>query len=462
MVDVGNLQAIVARSSTKPYLAILLFGIEKPGLARNFLRTWKPNVPAGFAAETNGQAALHFLFNWAGMAKLIDGRDGFDVGAGGRAFETFFVDPRQAPDGLAQQLGFIGKSAPENWWHQFKTADIEFAVYGAFDSPEQRHDLVRRLRETAADSGLVERQVPSFPNRAIEGYRPADGRVHFGYRDGLTNPDIDWTDSARPGSVDMRELIAGYPNADYPTAPFAPGPWRDFSREGSYACLTWISQDVGRFEAYLDETAPMVASLAGGADPKEWLAAKLVGRWRNGSALARHDDDQPNPPELSNDFGYSDDPDGRKCPLTAHIRVANSRDQPLKFANQVRFPKGPPRLVRRGFSYGSPWTGPADDAEDRGLMGLFFCARVNEQFYTVLRWMQRTDFSDAYKRLPRGLDAQDALIADRSAATANTTLHLSDAAGGTVDIRLATFLRYRGVAVLFAPGMRALAALADL
>ena len=440
---------------------MLLFTINDPAKAKEFLRTWIQDVPAGLTAEVDGVAALHFMFSWSALEKLLKGRGGFDVDEGRRAFDIFFVDPANAPDNprMASQLGFTGASAPASWWSEFKTSGVEVAVYGAFDDEAQRSGYVQRLQNSASTCGLSELKLSSFPNGFITGYRPPGGRLHFGYRDGITTPDVDWTDGGRPNSVDQREIIAGYPNADYPTSPFKPGPWQDFSREGSYSCLMWISQDVRRFEQYLTEKAPAVARFAGTADPREWLAAQLLGRWRDGTPLALHDKQQPTPPDLNNDFGYADDPSGLKCPLTAHIRIVNCRDQPLKFANRIRFPKGPPRLARRGFSYGSPWTENGND-QDRGIVGVFFCARVNEQFYTILRWMHQTDFSDVYKTFPGGSDGQDALVGDRSDMAANTMLHLVSERGESVDVGLDTFIRYRGVALLFAPGMQALATLA--
>jgi hypothetical protein len=461
MADVSNLQAIVGRSSLKPFFAVLLFAIDDAKRAKEFLRTWEPEVPAGLAAERTGVAELHLLFSWSGMEKLLTGRTDLKADEGRRAFDTFFVDPAQAPDrpALAQQFGFIGNSAPDKWWDKFKTGNIELVVYGAFDGQAQRDDYIGRLRTTAFNCGLSELQNSNFPGGAMAGYLPPGGRLHFGYRDGITTLDVDWTDSRRPGSVDLRQVIVGYPNDDYPTTPFQPGPWRDFSREGSYACLTWVSQDVGGFEAYLEAQAPKVAHLAAGADPKEWLAARLLGRWRDGSSLMLYDKQQPEPPDLNDAFGYSADPAGLKCPLTAHVRVANSRDQPLKFANQVRFPGGPPRLARRGFSFGETWHDPADDNESRGIVGLFFCARVNEQFYTVLRWMHRTDFSDVFKGIPNGTDAQDALVADHIDPASNTALHLTTEGADAVDVGLSPFVSYKGVVVLFAPGIQALATL---
>jgi hypothetical protein len=128
----------------------------------------------------------------------------------------------------------------------------------------------------------------------------------------------------------------------------------------------------------------------------------------------------------------------------------------MKFANRVRFPNGPPRVIRRGFSYGPPLQGVQDDGKDRGVVGLFFFARVNEQFYTILRWMQKTEFSDVFKKIPNGLNAQDGLIGSREDPTANTRHHIPLPAGGSLSLQLADFLRYRGVAVMFAPSIKGL------
>ena len=142
---------------------------------------------------------------------------------------------------------------------------------------------------------------------------------------------------------------------------------------------------------------------------------------------------------------------GLKCPVAAHIRIANSRDQPLTFANKSRFANGPPRLMRRGFSYGPRLEGLEDDGLPRGVVGMFFCARVNEQFYTVLRWIKQTTFSDVFRDLPHGFDFQDAILGDR---VKDRRSYIPVEAGLSVQLQLSRFIRYQGVVVLFAPSIR--------
>jgi hypothetical protein len=458
MVDLANLQALLSRRPEKPFYAVLLFRLGDADGARQFLSGLLPRIVSGATAEVVGAPLLNVFVSWRAISALAR----LDPTLGRRQFEVFFTDPSQAPDSLAMasQLGFTGSSAPDHWWAGFRTADIDLAVYAGCDSEQHRESVLAELRAAAAAASLSELSLPSFPEGAPSGHLPESGRLHFGFRDGITTPDVDWEDVGRPGAVNLREFVLGYRTDAYPTTPFEAGPWLDFARDGSFACVAWMYQDVAAFEAFLSYNAGALAPALSEADAKEWLAARLVGRWRNGAPLARHPDKQPDEPDVEdNSFGYADDPSGARCPLDAHIRVANSRDQPLSFANASRFPNGPPRLIRRGFSYGAPLTSPEDDGRDRGLFGLFLCARVNEQFYSVLRWMQQTTFSDVFDRAKPGRAGQDRLTGSRSPGGENRapdTNVLAQVAGQTTSISLQPFIRYKGVAILFVPSIEAL------
>jgi hypothetical protein len=78
LANLDNVQAIVARSSTRPFFAILLFRIVAPALARQFLRERTAAVLGGQAKEIAGDDVLHFMFSWRGLAKLLEGNPQFD------------------------------------------------------------------------------------------------------------------------------------------------------------------------------------------------------------------------------------------------------------------------------------------------------------------------------------------------------------------------------------------------
>ena len=280
MVDLGNLQAIVARSSAKPLLAVLLFRFGDAGGARSFLRQWIPRAAVGAGPDADGPA-FHFMFSWNGIATLMSGRPDLDVAQGRQQFEVSFVDPAQAPDGgIATQLGFFDASAPAGWWDgKFKSGDIDLAIHIGFDTPEQKADCLAQVRQSATGFGVRECRSNSWDDGALSGCRPADGRLHVGYSDGITAPNVDWQDApaARASdAVDCREIVVGYPNSDFPTAPFKPGPWQDFARDGSFVGLSWLYQDVAAFNEFLKANAPQAAHV-GPELAEEWIAAKSDG-----------------------------------------------------------------------------------------------------------------------------------------------------------------------------------------
>jgi hypothetical protein len=76
-----------------------------------------------------------------------------------------------------------------------------------------------------------------------------------------------------------------------------------------------------------------------------------------------------------------------------------------------------------------------------------------------MRWLQKTDFSDAFKTIPNGLNAQDGLFGNRGFPGANAGYRVPLANGSAVDFQLKDFIRYKGIAVFLAPSMKALSVL---
>lgn len=452
MPDLANLQALIVNPAPQPRSYILLFTLGELASARGFLRWALERVPNGTTPPMAMARPLQLALSWSGLAKLA--APALDPDTGRLQFEESFVHSTPDHPSVASAAGFRGASAPEHWWQgRFANAQIELAVHAGFAMDDAAAGLAE-LRQVARAAGLVELTLPAFPDQALNGYRPAGGILHFGYRDGITRPDIDWADDGT-GKVDCREIVLGYPNTDYPQSPFAPGPWQDLARDGSFACLAWIYQDVAGFNRLLAEVAPTLP-LPAGIDREEWLVARLMGRWRDGSPVLRWPDAAPPMPDVQDDaFGYALDPDGARCPLNAHIRVVNLRDDPMTFPNQARFPKGPPRFVRRGFTFGPALAETVDDGLERGIVGLFCCARINEQFYTALRWMQATTFAERFSQAGHSKRMQDALIGLSTMPGADRRLQLGPNAQHAV-VSLRDLIIYRGVACLLLPSLASL------
>jgi hypothetical protein len=300
MTKLDSIQGIVAKSSGRPLVTILLFRIGTADDARAFLSRWFHFVPDGIVPPPVDAPELYFLFSWDGVAKLLAGHPELKIDIGRGNLDGYFTNPILAPDNPTRALamGFVKESSPQGWGEgKFHSADIELAIYCCFVDGAQHEATIAELRQSAAASSLQELMLPSFPQRALSGARPRGGVLHFGFRDGITQPKIDWEDKKIPGGVDRRQFVMGYPSDDYPVEPLAPGPWLDFARDGCFAGLTWLYQDVARFNKFLLDNAPTVAAAGVGGDAQKWLAAKLMGRWQDGSPLARHPTTPPAEPE---------------------------------------------------------------------------------------------------------------------------------------------------------------------
>jgi lysophospholipase L1-like esterase len=155
-----------------------------------------------------------------------------------------------------------------------------------------------------------------------------------------------------------------------------------------------------------------VGSIAEKGVTEELVYAKMMGRYRDGTQLASDRKD--------NDFNYSQDAEGSKCPFHAHLRRSNPRvelstdripepgteEVVIDLDGQV-VPNNPnsilsmgvpslegariPRIFRRGMSYGPRFdpkhkNSPSKQA-DRGLIFMAYNASISEQFEVVQRWI---------------------------------------------------------------------------
>jgi Dyp-type peroxidase family len=220
-----------------------------------------------------------------------------------------------------------------------------------------------------------------------DGVRIPGRREHFGYREGISEVIVEgsgrealpgWGPPSKPG-----EFIMGYPD-EYGTIPAFPQPAL-LGRNGCYLVYRKLYQDVAGFRRFLRQHAR-------DEDEVEWLAAKLMGRWRSGAPLVlapeRDDPALADDPQRSSDFDYARmDPQGLACPLGAHVRRANPRDS-VHGANRNR-------LIRRGLPYGPPLPeGAPDDGIDRGVAVIMGCGSISRQFEFVQRaWLNNRKFN---------------------------------------------------------------------
>ena len=230
-------------------------------------------------------------------------------------------------------LGDVGPSDPETWTMGGpNNPEIHLILSLYAQGSERLEEASSSLRSALAAHRLTER---SHHDAQALPAREGKGRVHFGYRDGIAEPSIA---GFAPRAPDMQpevptgDMLLGcdYENSfggNY--AGNLPGELVDNATYGAFRILY---QDVAGFEQLLRDWGEEAS-----ADP-EVIAAKLMGRWRNGAPLVLSPDiSDPNPSvpdhEL-NAFDYAPGPDhpafyddarGLRCPIGAHVRRLNPR-----------------------------------------------------------------------------------------------------------------------------------------
>ena len=342
-IDLGNVQGLVPRLYRYPLSRHFLFRIVDAAGARLALRRLLPGLTTG-AQKLAGwpEPLVNVGLTWNGLVAIgavpADARSQFD--------DVFTEPPNPIMAG--------------NWDGRLRGIDVHVTVHLHCRTDIALSEATTRLRDLARDC-LDELHPVADGDPAITGRSLGGDRLHFGFRDGISQPAVNWDDLPnRPDLIDAGHFVLGYYSDKTQTYPRS-GAMADFVRDGSYGAFQWIYQDAAAFEAFLDAHAPAMAAAAEVTDGRDLLAAKMMGRWRSGAPLAL----SPNAPDdaLANAqvFSYEDDAAGQRCPIAAHVRVANRRDQPLTKLVAPNFPDGGPYLLRRGMAYGEWLDGPVDD-----------------------------------------------------------------------------------------------------
>jgi deferrochelatase/peroxidase EfeB len=461
--DIQSLLVVQPRAATVRHH---LFRLGDTEAARAFVAGLSPMVTmADRGAGRVPETWVNVGFTFPGLRALQVPGDVLEQ------LDPFYVT---GPDGgIMPGAVRASRSDPRAWWEgQFRTADVHCMV--TVQSPsaenlERASDVVRSLALRNDVTELFPRRDPLGDGPVLESRFLGDRRrLHFGYVDGISQPEVCWSDSpGSPGKVDFRHFVLGYATREVSSAPRA-GRAAELVRGSTYGAFVWIYQDVAAFQAFLRAEGRRLYPHLSAAAAEERLAAKLMGRWRDGTPLALSPHDTDGSLAEADDFDYSRDGAGAVCPLSAHIRVVNPRREKLAtfVGKDVFVEEGVPRVIRRGAPYGPPLDGEDDDGHDRGLLGLFLCADLGRQFHRLAGWIQRNDFRplyDADQRV-RDLRVQDAVVANRATAGASTRLYLPGEGtngGNAVLGPLPDFVHTKGTAFLLFPGRTMLRALAQ-
>jgi Dyp-type peroxidase family len=449
-INLENVQALIHRQYRERFSVHLLFHLRDATNGKSLLREVLAHITfASVPVDAHPLVLVNVGITFQGMQAL---------GVPQEVLDEFPLDYQEGPKSDTQ--GDFGMSAPLHWWNQkFVSNDVHLIVqvYSRDEAAlTQVSDSIRAQAKQLGHSELI----PTRDGQPLKGSHLGEGRVHFGYRDGISQLNIAWDDrSATPGCINFRHFLLGYSTPEVNSSPHERGKSSTaaqataLARDGSYAVFRWLYQDVAAFNRFLEREGRPLAPHLTAAQAQELLAAKIVGRWRDGTPLVLSPDQSNAAFANRDDFAYAaEDPDGIKCPFSAHIRVSNPRDQSLA-PHEVH---GVPRLLRRGTPYGPELgTGSIDDGIDRGLIGLFLCASIREQFFKLLQWINMNDFSPQFAPNLRSQDP----FGNREFPSASSAFRIP-AIDGEKTVSLVDFIRTQGTAFFLVPSFSSLRLLA--
>ncbi|CCM80046.1 Dyp-type peroxidase [Rhizobium mesoamericanum] len=422
----------------------------------------------------------------------------------GDSFPTAFRLGMGSP-GRANLLADTGddKAGTWLWGGPEKAIDATLLLYA-----DSQTTLVSYASELSsgidAAGGKVLHQVTPTP---LPQPRPGETaaqivREPFGFADGISQPIIKGTrrwmrQSDAIHAVEPGEFLLGYPDTRgfFPPSPQVPAAMdhdnllpladpkhsrgtyqpdfemssataaRDLGRNGTFLVIRQLAQYVDVFNDYVNDAAARYAghpAIPDQLEPQllpEWIGAKMVGRWKDGSSLVRY----PNGPATGKQHGETfrpdndflpgaEDPLGARCPLGAHIRRSNPRDSLAPGSKDELSIVNRHRILRVGRGFDA--VGGSDPEEQKpGLLFMCLNADIERQFEFVQQtWATAWQF--------HGLENEVDPITGRGGGMGRLTI---PSARGPLNLTgIKDFVRMRGGAYLFMPSRSAVRFLARI
>ncbi|MCU1383190.1 MAG: hypothetical protein JWL71_1887 [Acidobacteria bacterium] len=463
-------------------------------------------------------------------------------------FPSAFLQGMAAPS-RSRILGDDGRSAPSAWrWGADGNAlDGVLLLYGVTsDALERTRRAVGEQLRAHGHRAVMEIPFVDLPDRTATTREITQAKLEpFGFVDGVSQPAIRGTYKALRGAdpihlVEAGEFVLGYPDnrGNLPAGPtldaihdpdnvlpIATTPQhgfqrpivnddRDLGRNGTFLAIRQLEQDVDGFWRFCADTAGRLHAQFpewGGVRP-EFVGAKLIGRWPDGSSVVRFpyqpasevDREQPlirpgqgpvdqveallpravlppQPPaqpqavsaarshrtvpvkftredvrdiaaKPDNDFLFgAEDPQGLRCPFGAHIRRANPRESFAPGSQEQLAITNRHRILRVGRRYR-----PAD-GERPGLFFMCLNADLERQFEFVQQtWLQAPSFHGL-------MDERDPIVGSRhpDAQTPDDGFSLPTREAPVRFDAMPEFVRTLGGGYFFVPGRSLLRYLAS-
>ena len=124
--------------------------------------------------------------------------------------------------------------------------------------------LVEIVSQAAQANRLTEVLPLKSGSGRLEEYAPLGDFIHFGYHDGIDNPELGWPERVEEDTIpsDVNNFVIGYPGSSSQPGPQI-RPAAAFAKDGCYNAFRVFYQDVEAFDQFLAGNAPAVVKAIG-------------------------------------------------------------------------------------------------------------------------------------------------------------------------------------------------------
>ncbi|KAK0104921.1 hypothetical protein ONS95_005184 [Cadophora gregata] len=493
LIRKANIQGDIWPGLPKKFQTFLFFRIRKPEQFKAQLKAFVPEITTAETAAAWKDAkqkekqlpkdqrpsrllpktGVNISFSSTGLAAL--GKFVFDEAAVKKDKKMAAIfRKRQLRGGLFgigmyTDLVYEGWDNPDELREQYKPQGekkerlIDGVIMVSSSIEQDMVEKVNRVKEHFLKESDVDEDtyvlsndpVVEFPLTRVGASRPGR-KEHFGFKDGISQPKIQGLDEfspkdKEPPAVKPGMILSGY-EGDEMGQP-------DWATDGSFMVIRDLQQLVPEFDKWLEVNSHRAPFVENSKDPKEKLAAYLMGRWKNGTPvdLSPHDDKEGEPEyHETNNFDFHPMEKHDRCPFGAHIRKMRPRGD-LEHDHAV--------IIRRGISYGGEVTpeemaaSKSDDKNERGL--IFVCyqsdIRMGYSFLTS-RWASNHHFPDKKtKHVGENGPGIDAIVGQRLAHHPPRSIGLPDGKQPSEErVELDNWVIHRGGEYFFTPSIEAL------
>lgn len=466
-LDFADVQGNILRGYGKQYVRHLVLTVANASAARRWLADASGGDESAAPQITSAEPWAERRRTCVNVGMTHDGLAALGVPTASlNSFPHEFVAGMAARNVL---LGDTGPSDPAHWKAEWKGDGVDLMISVYADDAADRAATAERILAARGAFRL---------RAALDGEGFSGGLVHFGYRDSISQPQFygvhdPFNRRDDQPFVEIGAMLLGHATPIENLRWEVPQP-NVLGHNGCFNAFRVLEQQVAEFEDFLSACAdalikdPLSETLLPPGEETKWdppmsrhaalrevVAAKMLGRWRNGVPLSLSPFTPSPQPAITdaglNNYGYSTDPDGQRCPIGSHMRRSNPRDAKTvqRNTNHAR------RLVRRGIPYG-PHYDPAHPVKaERGLLGSFMCASLTGQFEAI-----QYDWTNLGLQDPRITGSNDPILGNNDPLFSRFSFPAGD---GMVTFRgFPHFIHTRGGAYLFQPSMSAIRYLAKL